>query len=62
MFTDKTAHLTDSGARKRRIDSMGWSKTSAMPERYNHFKDIQKAYSTQQDIQREILTRRESDE
>ncbi len=62
VFTDKTAHLTDSEARKRRIDSMGWSKTSAMPERYNHFKDLQKAYSTQQDIQREILARRERDE
>ena len=55
IFTDKTGHLTDAEANKRRIDAMGWSKVSLMPERYNHFKNLQKAYDLQKEIQQQIF-------
>ncbi|MFT4924088.1 MAG: integrase [Phenylobacterium sp.] len=55
IFTDQTDHLPAAEADKRRVDAMGWSKTSVMPERYNHFKNLQKAYEIQKDIQHEIL-------
>jgi len=55
VFTDQTAHLSDSEADKRRIDAMGWSKASTMPARYNHFKNLQKSYEVQKLIQQEIF-------
>jgi integrase len=61
IFTDKTAHLPDAEADKRRIDSMGWEKTTVMPERYNHYKNLQKAYEAQQQIQQAIFEKKDEE-